>query len=213
MKKITLIILLIFSNTINAELVFDFHIHEFNISNYPMINLKGIIESPYEEHIGVEDLILSVNGKLIEKLECEFYKINSKHIIFEIRYASRLPEESEREYLIDYQYHGFHNGYGQKFSFKPNIDKITYSDYKQNESNGLGTDIPDLINLLKSYTKTIVNAENGLIVREKPSVSSNKIGKLKFKNKYYVSTKPFSEAIKIEDGNDLIDGKFKEVFF
>lgn len=55
-----------------------------------------------------------------------------------------------------------------------------------------------------------VNADNGLIVREKPSTSSKRIGKLEYGTKVNI-LKETEIKLKIKDGNENISGKWVEI--
>ncbi len=129
-KIFILLILLLFSAEMKAELFYDFYFHSIDTSNYPTVHVKGAV---YIEGSGEVSELFEINlgflvnnARIFENDEIVSFKILKKesegdYIFFEFSYRSDVGRVNDRYLTIKYDQDGFHNGEeGNTFLFKEN---------------------------------------------------------------------------------------------
>ena len=151
LKIILITLLLITSANTYAEYVFNFYLHEIDMSDYPVVKLKGSVYIEIEEIVDAaftsENMELYENGRAITQFSITNQVRNGHYIFFEIVYNSLDEQETDRLLKIKYNIGGFHNLDGDEYLF---INNETKNDNDFLDSKEYSADY-----IKKSYLKLI----------------------------------------------------------
>jgi hypothetical protein len=222
LKKLWILLMFIFSsNALRAEHFYDFYLQDLDLSEYPIVKVKGgVLEFEYDNAVA-ESITFFENEKEVD-VNVVFKRLQNIFQVITITYRTELSKEAIRVFHLRYDNHGFHNGSeGQFFEYNPKKNKYIkeISEYRDEE---IDLSISNYINnILINYERDgleemYVLALNGLLVRELPISSSKVIGKLDFGTKTKASLQQYGTEVKVTENEDLnlkIEGQFRKINF